>query len=92
MMDILGLSREEIKGMTAIERAEAKRYCWATYTVRRIDLPFRDMKKSGMPITFGVPLEEQYDIDELFPPDLQPPSDLKKPLQDLKNIADKKVL
>ncbi len=92
MMDILGLSRDKIDEMTAVERAEAIRYCWATYTVRRVDLPFRDMRKSGGIITFGVPLEEQYDMDELFPPDLQPPSYIDQPLQDLKNITNKKVI
>lgn len=51
MMDILGLSREEINGLDHQFRFYALDYAWKTYNLRRIDL--------SLARAFGKPKEEK---------------------------------
>jgi len=41
LRDILNLSREEIYKMNVNELQHAVNYAWTTYTLRRVDLPYR---------------------------------------------------
>lgn len=43
-MDILHLTREEIKELNIIEMNDMLNYCWSAYILRAINLPSKDKK------------------------------------------------